>query len=85
MEKMGGGQRTTDDLGQVQHRLAAPVVHRVALELAAREHGLDLLTSSQTEGLGNSHGAATTAQDPPARNPRPSSRPCRTRCVGTGT
>ncbi len=55
------------------------------MELAAREHGLDLLTCSQTKGLGNSPGADTTAHDPPARNPRPSSRPGRTRCAGTGT
>jgi hypothetical protein len=33
-------------------RLAAPVVHRVALKLASREHGLDKPTSSQAEGLG---------------------------------
>ncbi len=60
----------------------------MALELAAREHGLDLLksrTRCRTEGLGNSPGEATIAHDPPARNPQPSTRPCHTRRAGTGT
>jgi hypothetical protein len=58
----------------------------VALELASRKHGLDALTSSQTEGLGNPHSVSHLQPNkPPARNPPLTTRPNRSRRAGPGT
>jgi hypothetical protein len=45
-----------------------------------REHGLNVLTSNQTEGLGNPHSVSHLQPNhPPARNPPLSTRPNRSR------
>jgi hypothetical protein len=58
----------------------------VAFEVASRKHGLDALTSSQTEGLGNPHSVSHLQPNkPPARNLPLSTRPNRSRRAEPGT